>query len=321
MSLNKGAVNFILKTLLLVMVIVSDAWMPEAGAEDTQNQNATDAEDIAAPTPVLSPSPALAESNKSRGEYLVQVAACGYCHGQTPANPDSPLSGGSVIVDSYGSVTVPNITSDIIAGIGDWTELQVMNAIRASVGKNGERLSIDSHEQYRWLADEDVRQMARYLLKTKGVENQVERRSITNFTSRKWGLFSQHEPVKGYVPVLSRKAGGYYGFYLVHMVTGCSRCHSPQEQSFEKADYLAGGKSSKFKAVSSDVRSSEVLAPNIRNQDGGIAHWGDEDLLGYLKGGKSISKPSGPEICPQVYYSRLNEQDRKSVVAYLRSLQ
>ena len=80
-----------------------------------------------------------AETPLERGTYLMQsIVACGNCH--TPKDRDGkPIAdrefAGGFVIDApvFHSVS-PNITPDKETGIGNWTDDQIVNAIR-----NGKR--------------------------------------------------------------------------------------------------------------------------------------------------------------------------------------
>ncbi len=256
-----------------------------------------------------------------RGAYLTKVAACGACHGENPADPESSLSGGFEIRDSFGKVRVPNITPDKESGIGSWTLPELQHAIRSSLGKNDEYLSVDAHGGYRWMSDEDVNAISQYLLSTKPVSSDIPRRNISSFSARKWGIFSQHEKVKGYVPGVSQNSGGYYGMYLVSHVANCSRCHSPGESSVDSSTFLEGSRGKKFLADPFfDVRPYPK-APNLRNAEGGMIGLTDDDVIRFLSSGKGLTPETGAEYCPTSYYSHMSSRDLNSIIKYLRSLE
>jgi cytochrome c553 len=259
--------------------------------------------------------------NSERGKYLVTIAACGFCHGSNPDNPLSPLSGGRILKDSYGKVEVPNITSDKETGIGNWSVLQLGHAIRSSIGRNGEYLSIDAHQGYRWLSDQDVQEISEYLLSTIPVSYQSERRKISSFTARKWGLFSQHEIVRGYVPSISESAGGYYGMYIVSHLASCARCHSPKDSVIDSSKFMAGSNGNHFQATPFFEASTVPHAPNLRNTEDGISALTDDDIQSFLNRGKGLTPASESRICPTPYYSFMTTKDIQSVVKYLRSLE
>jgi cytochrome c553 len=259
--------------------------------------------------------------DSDRGKYLVTIAACGYCHGADPDDPLSPLSGGRILEDSYGKVEVPNITSDKDTGIGRWTVLELRHAIRSSIGRKGEYLSIDAHQGYRWLSDQDVQEISEYLLRTEPAKSDSERRKVSAFTARKWGLFSQHEIVRGYVPSISESAGGYYGMYLVSHLASCARCHSPKESVIDSSGYLAGSKGIRFRASTLFEKNKVPQAPSIRNTEDGISALTDDDIVRFLKRGKGLTPESESRICPTPYYSFMTTRDVQSVIKYLRSLE
>ena len=83
---------------------------------------------------ILLAAPSRAETQIERGRYLVEtVAGCGNCH--TPKGPNGPLpgkkfAGGDVIKHEDFTAVVPNITSDRETGIGNWTDDQILTALR-----------------------------------------------------------------------------------------------------------------------------------------------------------------------------------------------
>src|SRR5579875_4184385 len=77
----------------------------------------------------------LAETPLERGTYLMNsIVACGNCH--TPKGPDGKaiadmeLSGGDPIDSPVFHAVPGNITPDKETGIGNWTDDQIVNAIR-----------------------------------------------------------------------------------------------------------------------------------------------------------------------------------------------
>jgi cytochrome c553 len=130
-----------------------------------------------------------------RGRELVTgIAACGFCHGET-ASPNALLSGGRAIIDSYGEVSAPNLTPHA-TGLKGWGAVDVVQAIRSGVNKEGERLSPDAHKGYAWMSDTDVYGIVAYLQTMPPIQNQVERRESGTFD----GMFEKDRTMTGYVP-------------------------------------------------------------------------------------------------------------------------
>jgi hypothetical protein len=137
-----------------------------------------------APTPVE-----VAPENReavSRGEYLVELLGCGACHtdGALIGEPDMerPLAGSSIgiaytspLENRYpGIVYAPNITSDDETGIGQWSDGQVADAIRAGLGRHGERrILVMPWQGYAQISNEDAFAIVGYLRNIKPIRNQV----------------------------------------------------------------------------------------------------------------------------------------------------
>jgi len=121
-----------------------------------------------------------------RGEYLVELLACGSCHtdGALVGEPDmSHAMAGSRIGIAYtsplderwpGVVYPPNITPEKSTGIGNWSDLQIGNAIRSGIGRHGKRRIMAMPWQgYAKMSDEDVSAIVSYLRSIRPVKHQV----------------------------------------------------------------------------------------------------------------------------------------------------
>ena len=87
----------------------------------------------------------------ARGEYLVELLACGACHTDGALigepKPDRALAGSRVGIaydnplgdDRPGVIFPPNITPDLATGIGEWSDQQIADAIRAGSGRHVDR--------------------------------------------------------------------------------------------------------------------------------------------------------------------------------------
>lgn len=161
-----------------------------------------------------------------KGEKLVKAdAACGVCHSSKAEDPASPLSGGRLMKDSFGKLYAANITPSK-DGIGGWNVFEVMRAIRSSIDKSGKPLSIDLHQGYRWMSDQDVKAISLYLLSQPPIANQVERRTLGGFERNRWGIIPIHNEVVGYIPAPNEEASVGYGRYLANHVSNCVQCHT-----------------------------------------------------------------------------------------------
>ena len=129
---------------------------------------------IDAPTPVE-----IAPENRgrvTRGEYLVELLGCGACHtdGALVGEPnmDKPLAGSGIgiaytnpLESRYpGVVYPPNITPDDETGIGKWSDQQIAEAIRAGLGRHGDRrILVMPWQGYATISNDDAYAIVGYL--------------------------------------------------------------------------------------------------------------------------------------------------------------
>lgn len=266
-----------------------------------------------------------------RGEYLVRKAgACVYCHGswslqEAQFDQQEVLAGGRPLRDSFGAVTAPNITPDEETGIGGWSVPEVVSAIRASIGKEGRPLSLEHHGAYRWMADEDARAIAVFLLKQEPVSHQVERRELGLFEKNALGILARHEPTKGYVPRFVEAETYHYGRYLAENVSACSTCH------FETPIWGDGkplaGVSKKGRTRSEALQLIQdgevpVQGPSIRGGESeALESWSASDVAQYLNTGQTPSGETVPsELCPWPWYAMMKSSDKQAIGEYLKRL-
>jgi mono/diheme cytochrome c family protein len=113
--------------------------------------------------------PAAAQDLK-RGEYLARIMDCGGCHtpGALAGQPDlaHPLAGGTVGFElpGLGIFYPPNLTPHPEAGLGAWSEADIVRALRTGARPDGRELApIMPWRSYQALTDEDAMALASYL--------------------------------------------------------------------------------------------------------------------------------------------------------------
>src|SRR5262245_1732140 len=96
---------------------------------------------------LLDPATARADDPVKRGEYLVHVSSCGDCHtpGSLAGKPDmGRYLGGSSIgfqIPGLGIFYAPNLTPDPATGLGNWSEADIVTALRTGVRPDGRELA------------------------------------------------------------------------------------------------------------------------------------------------------------------------------------
>jgi mono/diheme cytochrome c family protein len=123
---------------------------------------------------------AAADSAKvKRGEYLAAIMDCGGCHttGALAGKPDPAMHlAGSTIgfqLPGLGIFYPPNLTPDKATGLGEWSEADIVKAVRAGVRPDGRMLApVMPYPSYSRLTDADAGALAAYLKNLKPISHQ-----------------------------------------------------------------------------------------------------------------------------------------------------
>lgn len=245
--------------------------------------------------------------------FVNGLAACGYCHGES-TTPYSPLAGGRTQYDRYGAVKAANLTPSK-NGIGEWTTLEIFQAIRASRNREGDRLSSEVHRGYEWMSDEDLLSVVAYLKDLPAKDNEVERRSISLIDRNTTGFLEPERELRGYVPAISPRHQLEYGRYLLENVARCQYCHNAPGTLLTNGAYLAGGQTIKNE-------NGEKVAPGITNSEiYGIGAWSVEAIVQYLMTGKTPdNRFVDPNFCPVGFYRLADATDLVALAKYLKTV-
>lgn len=256
--------------------------------------------------------PTAAETPLERGTYLMQsIVACGNCH--TPKGPDGELpgmelAGGFLIEMEPFTVYPPNITPDKETGIGNWTDAQLIAAIREGRRPDGSIIGPPMPiEFYRKMSDEDVTAIVAYLRAVKPVSNRVQK------TVYRIPLPKDYGPPVGHVTAPSRDDKVAYGEYLA-TIGHCMECHTPMGDNGQRdyADRLGAG-GEEFPGPWG-VSYSANITPT------GLKDYTDAQLKTIITTGV---RPNGTKLLPPMaipYYAKMTEADLDALVAYLRTL-
>jgi mono/diheme cytochrome c family protein len=270
----------------------------------------------------------ITEGRLSRGEYLFDKAAgCAECHSEReftrfggPVVPE--MKGAGFIYPTElgfpGRVVSPNITPDKETGIGNWTDGEIIRAIREGVTRDGRTLfPLMPYPNFRKMSDEDVYSVVAYLRTLKPVKRVLPPTHI-NF------------PVSMFIKSVPRPAGTVrpvdpqdrfkYGEYLFTM-GGCEECHTPAERGEPiPGKRLAGGRV--FRTPAGMVVSANISP----DPDTGIGKYSEQDFLNkfyqYKKYVVEGSPKVGPEsftVMPWLFFCQMKEEDLKAIFLYLKS--
>jgi len=163
----------------------------------------------------------------ARGAQLANI--CVSCH--TPGS-QMPLSGSNFAAKfdfpPLGALYAPNLTPS--GNIADWTDGEVIRAIREGVDRNGRSLLIMPSANFRHMSDEDVQALVAYLRSQPGVGAPTPETQFNLLGAIFMNLadFRVAQPPVGHVAAPSAETPAY-GKYMVDVI-GCRDCHGDQLQ-------------------------------------------------------------------------------------------
>jgi mono/diheme cytochrome c family protein len=163
----------------------------------------------------------------ARGERLAHI--CTGCH-----SPDRqlPLSGNNFITTfafpPVGTFYAPNLTPS--GNIKDWSDGEVIRAIREGVHKNGRSLIVMSSENFRYMSDDDVQAVVAYLRSQPAVGGPTPDNQWNTVGAILINLldFQTAQAPVGHVTA-PQPGTPEDGQYMIRVI-GCSSCHGDQLQ-------------------------------------------------------------------------------------------
>jgi len=263
--------------------------------------------------------PALAEDQDAllkRGAYLVNgPVACANCH--TPRAPDFSLlpgmdfAGGFHLVDPAFDVYTANITPDEETGIGNWTDEEIIRAIREGKDKEGKIIFPPMPvPTYNTMSDDDVKAIVAYLHTLKPIHHEVP--------ESKWNVPQQAMPPAKGLPAPSQSDKVAYGGYIVKSLAHCFECHTtPDAKGVPNfANGLGAGGFEIQLAPGMVVHTANITS----DPETGIGKWSDADIKKAITEGLT---PTGGHLSPPMpfpFFKNMTPEDLDAVVAYVRTI-
>ena len=251
-----------------------------------------------------------------RGEIVFNAGDCSSCHASPGQSNRLALGGGLALASPFGTFRPPNISSDPLDGIGQWSMVDLANALVAGVSPAGKHYyPAFPYTSYTSMSGADIRDLYAYLKTLPKVRGRAPPHSpaILFATRRSVGLWKllffkerQSHAMRNGEPIHDR------GAYLVESVSHCAECHSSRNK--------AG-------AIKSDTRfaggvdpQGTGFVPNITQER--LAHWSETDFVNMLKTGETPDHGRvGSSMADVVTNTALlQEDDRIAIARYVKSL-
>ena len=261
-------------------------------------------------------------ANASAGERLFWAGGCASCHatpvdGKRARGEDKLLLGGGLELDTpFGVFSVPNISSHVEDGIGNWSMLEFVNAMQYGVSPDGRHYYPSfPYTSYAKMNTEDVMDLRAYLSTLPAVAGSAPDHSLDFPWSvrRGIGLWKRMnlsaDPV---VDVASDNDQFLLGRYLVEGAGHCGECHTPRDAfgGMIASEWLGG-------AANPD---GEGKVPDITPSGKNVSGWSTSDIAYYLESGftPDFDTVGGTMVAVQENMSKLNTEDRAAIAAYLK---
>jgi len=254
-----------------------------------------------------------------RGLYIFQAAGGCACHTDVK-NKGAFMAGGRAIKTPFGILYSTNITPDRKEGIGSWSDLEFIQAMRQGKSPQGQHyFPVFPYTSFTGMNEEDLLSLKAYLFSLDPVSQKNKDHQMLppfgwRWTLRFWKFMGFND--ERFRENTSQSALWNRGAYLASSLAHCGECHTPRNlMGTLKADWHFAG---------SEEGPEGELAPNITpDEDTGIGKWSEEDIIWFLQTGQ---KPDGDdaqglmgEIIDQGY-QYMEESDLKAIATYLRTL-
>ena len=251
-----------------------------------------------------------------RGAYLVNgPVACSNCHATRAPDfsilPGMDFAGGFKLHDPAFDVYVANITPDKETGIGDWSDAEIIRAIREGKNKEGKIIFPPMPvPTYNNMSDDDVKAIVAYLHTLKPVHHEVP--------ESKYNIPQQAMPPAKGLPAPPSTDKLAYGGYIVNALAHCFECHTaPDEHGApDFAHHLGAGGFSIELAPGTVVKTANITS----DPETGIGKWSDADIKKALT---EAVTPTGGHLSPPMpyaFFKTMTADDLDAVVAYVRTI-
>ncbi len=261
------------------------------------------------------------EPDPGNGELFFWAGGCASCHAAVDAEDEEllVLGGGREFETPFGVFRSPNISPHQESGIGAWSTLDFVNAMRKGLSpENRHYYPVFPYPYYQNMKIEDVLDLKAFMDTLPASTNIVEQHSLEfpysvrrgiGLWKRRYLANTRLDDEAPSAPQLAR------GRYLVHGASHCGACHTPR-------DWAGGEIPSRFLAGADSFVIGGGWIPNITPHEDGIGSWSASDIEYSLQTGfdPDFDTFGGSMVAVQENMARLPAEDRAAIAAYLKSI-
>ena len=255
------------------------------------------------------------------GETLFHAGSCLACHRPPEGAVDRSLpSGGTPFPTPLGVFYPQNLTPDPETGLGRWSEIDFVNAMRLGLSPDGRHyFPAFPYASYRSVTMADLLDLRAYLLSLPAVRSPSREADVplVALARRGVGLWKRvafRQPL--FSPEPGRTPSWTRGAYLANAPGHCGECHTPKDWLMvaDPSRPMAGG----------PHPGGEGKVPSLRGLLARKKYKDVADLVLALQNGETFgyeNLSSGGMAAIQENLARLPEADVRAIAEYLLSLE
>ncbi|WEK52522.1 MAG: cytochrome c [Candidatus Kaistia colombiensis] len=256
----------------------------------------------------------------AKGELLFWAGGCASCHAAPGATGDDllKLSGGIAIASPFGTFHAPNISPDKTHGIGTWSTLDFINAMKRGIAPDGSHLyPAFPYTSYQRMTVPDLVDLKAFLdtLPAEATASKPHELPFPFSVRRGIGLWKRlYLDGKTFVPDPAKSEAVNHGAYLVEGPGHCNECHTPRT--------ILGGLDRSRALGGAPNPSGKGRIPDITSGPGGIGDWSADDIANALETGftPSFDSIGGTMAEVQRNMAKLPAADREAIGEYLKQV-
>jgi mono/diheme cytochrome c family protein len=253
------------------------------------------------------------------GTDVFWAAGCASCHAAEDASGDARLvlTGGQAFPSDFGTFHAPNISSDPVRGIGDWTLPQFATALQNGISPEGRHYyPAFPYTAYRLMTAQDIADLWAFWQTLPASDSPSLPHDVGfPFSIRRlvggWNLLYLQDDftLQGDLTAQVQR-----GRYLSEALSHCAECHTPR-------DGFGGLRRDAWMAGAPDLSdpSGQARVPALTPDD---LTWSPADIAAYLNDGftPSFDTAGGHMVSVIRNLAMLPASDRDAIAAYLKAL-
>ena len=272
---------------------------------------------VTAPDPLPDDALAGLTADPVHGEQVFWAGGCASCHAEVTATGDAKLllGGGQKFPSPFGTFLAPNISTDPENGIGDWSALDLANAMTRGVSPEGQHyFPAFPYSSYMRAGLQDVVDLHAFLQTVPAVATPSQPHQVgfpfnirRNLGGWKFLFLNKDWVVTGDLTPEEER-----GRYLAEALGHCGECHTPRNA-------LGGSDRSRWLAGGPIPGSATGQFPNITPAK---LSWSTDEIVAYLETGftPEFDSDGGHMALVVENTAKLLAEDREALAAYLKKV-